>query len=108
MNASVNSFLSQKTCGIGSNGSVLAARTISGSCNDPDAKYTLCPHGGGDTMPLRNAPGSAAELAKTCDANKECVGFLAKVDGSGGVLLQYGYGGNKYTGYTTYTRIVAA
>ncbi len=108
VNASIDSYLSQTTCGIGANGSVVAAQTVSGSCNDPDAKYTLCPHGGGDTMPLRSATGSAPELAKVCAANKECVGFIARVDGSGGVLLQYGYGGNKYTGYTTYTRIISA
>jgi len=106
VNASVDSFLSQKTCGLGANGSLVAAVTLSGSCNDPSAKYTLCPNGGGDTMPLSSASGSAAQLAKACDSNKACVGFIARVDGSGGVLLEYGYGGNKYTGYTTYTRIV--
>ena len=46
----------------------------------------------------------AAALAKACDENKACVGFLA-YKGGGGVLLQPGYAGNSYTGYTTYTRI---
>lgn len=106
VNTSVDSYLSQKTCGLAANGSVLAATTRSGSCNDPDAKYTLCPNGGGDTRPLSRASGSAVELAKACDANKECVGFISRVDGSGGVLLHYGYGSSAYTGFTTYTRIV--
>ena len=100
-NASVDSFISQKTCGGG-----IAATTVSGGCNDPDARYTLCPNGGGDTQLLARATGDAAAMANTCDANKQCVGFVGRRDGSGGVLLHYGYGGNAYTGYTTYTRIV--
>ena len=84
----------------------MPAQTLAGSCNDPTAQYTVCPDGGGDTMPLRAvAGGSAAALATACDQNKQCVGFLAWKPGGGGVLLRYGYGGNSYAGYTSYTRI---
>ena len=65
VNASVNSFLSQKTCGLAANGTEIVATTLSGSCNDPDAKYTLCPNGGGDTQPLGSvASGPAAAYRK--------------------------------------------
>lgn len=71
VNTSINSFLSQRTCGLAANGTEIAATTLSGSCNDPEAKYTVCPNGGGDTQPLSTMPsGAAADLGKVCDANK--------------------------------------
>ena len=111
-NSSMNSYLSQRTCGVSGDGSVVAARTINGSCNDPSAQYTVCPDGGGDTMPLLSLVGaSAASVATICEKHPECVGFLAPTtDLSGAVytLLQYGFNGNHYRNYTTYTRIPVA
>jgi hypothetical protein len=110
-NTSVNSFLSQTTCGVGpDNGSVIAATTVNGSCNDPAARYTVCPHGGGDTRFLaRTTKGSsAAAIAAACRANKQCVGFVSPSGGSAGdtgMLLQYGSGESLYANYSTYTRI---
>lgn len=103
-NASVTSYLSQIRCGVSSDGSAIRAKTVNGSCNDPEARYTVCPDGGGDTMPLATVQGKPETVEKTCSANPKCVGFQL-VSGGGGTLLQYGFSGNPYTGYATFTRI---
>lgn len=101
-NTTVDSYVSATTCGYGT-----TAKTLSGSCNDPVAKYTHCPNGGGDTMPLASVAGNAAALAKACGADTKCCGFLARRDGTGGTTLQYGFAGNRYLGFDSYTRIPA-
>ena len=103
-NRTVDSYLSSTTCGYGA-----AATTVRGSCNDPEASYTRCPNGGGDTMILESfASGGPAELAETCDADVRCCGFLARRDGTGGSTLQYGYAGNRFIGFDSFTRIPTA
>ena len=94
-------YLSQTVCGDG-----VQANTVDGSCNDPAAKYTMCPNGAGTLEPLQPLPagGTPAAAAKACAADRGCVGFV--VGGPSSTTLRYGLKGiGAYKGYASYTRI---
>lgn len=96
-----HSYLSQTRCGGG-----VAAKTVTGGCNRPTARYTMCPNGAGTTQIIETlAGGTTAEQASVaCEHDARCVGFT--VNSIGANLLSYGLKGvGPYTGYASYTRI---
>ena len=82
---------------------------MNGSCNDPTARYTLCPDGAGTLTALQPLPSraTAAEAAKACAADPKCAGFVVGA-GVKSATLEYGLAGiGSYTGFASYVRIPA-
>ena len=85
-NNTVNSWISNTTCGAGA-----SAAVVPGSCMTPGSQYITCPH--------VNATASYGVIAsfalppflleKACDTNPKCVGFQATVDQTHGWLLGF-------------------
>jgi hypothetical protein len=79
-NASVVSYLSNFTCGMG-----IAADAQGGSPFAPQGEFVVCTIQGG--FPYVTTAAYNLPPQEACDQSKTCVGFMAMADGSQGWLL---------------------
>lgn len=87
-NASVDSFISNRTCGIHGE-----AKVVQGSCLSPDAQFVMCSDQKGhidtfyEVTVGYNLPPNL--IAEACRFNGGCVGFMVTNDRRWGYLLRH-------------------
>ena len=87
-NSSLNSWISNTTCGAAGSASVTA-----GSCFTPSAAYVTCSASLSGVMePFAHFDLPPFLVQKSCDSNPKCAGYMTTADESQGWLLQWASG----------------